>query len=80
MPPLKTCTDLAKIVSFTCCESCHNDCDLWDMEMCDLTIGGIEYHVCCAGITAYYRWVKTAPTLPQNSKDFAQNNLDETCR
>ncbi len=52
---MKGCKDLAKLIEFSCCISCHEDEYEWGYYMFDLEFNGIEYHTCCGG----YRAIET---------------------
>jgi hypothetical protein len=30
-----------------CCGSCHEDCDEYNYDLCEVAIGGRDYFVCC---------------------------------
>ena len=49
---MKTCKDLAKLIDFSCCISCHEDDDDWGYDMFEIEFQNEEYYVCCAGANA----------------------------
>lgn len=58
MDKMRGCNDIAKIISFSCCVSCHEDEDEGFCGMPEFEHNGIEYHACCAAMNALNDYIK----------------------
>lgn len=60
-------SDCAKVPGWNvanCCDSCHEDLEEWATEMCHVTIGDEELHVCCYAHTFWVNELARAAAAP----------------